>query len=830
MKDFIVLDTEGKDLLKEIAVIDSQGKLIYEAFSQENLDNYDIKFNRKPLKEILNDFSQLSHNKLIIGHHISCDLKVLQNSYIKFGIDWVASDFNCSLELAKNCFPNFPSYSLEYLSKKLELKVNNSYFNSKKAHNARYDAQFTYQLYRKILAKKAMTSYTINPFGSNRVDNPFQDHVDLSSIYQDEYRILESIIEDIKYDKNHQSKGAIIIGEPGSGKTHLIMRLAKNRLKFNRLLFIRCPNNSQAVLYHIYSRILESFVHEVPGTKYSQIEHLLAHSFVKLISHNTFMNLNQKDLYIIECVKENSLDLYEKLGAEDSSKKIGYWQHIEKRTNEWWFNEYGLSGYAPQIIKGIVKFCSYQERKRKELVTRWLAAESLAKEDLELIGLEDWSEEISKEDFSLQAISVFSKLSLLDEPLIIVFDQLESLGLRPNETILFRFGEAVKEIFTHVPNSLIILNLFPDRWQQFQEKIDRAMIDRSSQHQIYLKSPNDQELKGILELRSQDEGIDLTELFTSEEIKDIVDQTSIRAMLNRASDYYRFKVNNIPLPEPINSNENKQNYQSFSLETRVIRIENQLSELQKLFKQLGGFFDNHESFIITNDVASPDIIPSVLESKKSTNSPSKVIKTEVIPTVIDIKDSPIINTIKDRLQEFLEKNKAILNQEYQKLQIISESDDIGKLMGILVAFKPVLNLEIDHLLLGNRKVPDHCLIEKDSKKVFIGFLHSDGAAFTSRIKNCNELVVTNKIIQFQLWRDARQTAISGKGGNNQIDMLNNSANGKFCIMEKEDRIQFELIYKVITDIQNRDLEIELEQALRFLLSEMTESWLIKTLL
>jgi hypothetical protein len=80
-----------------------------------------------------------------------------------------------------------------------------------------------------------------------------------------------------------------------------------------------------------------------------------------------------------------------------------------------------------------------------------------------------------------------------------------------------------------------------------------------------------------------------------------------------------------------------------------------------------------------------------------------------------------------------------------------------------------------------------------------------------------------------VWRDAQKPPITAKGGINQIEMLNNSTNGKFSIMEKEDRIQFELIYKLITDIQNRDLEVELSEALDFLLTEMQDCWLIKAL-
>jgi hypothetical protein len=90
---------------------------------------------------------------------------------------------------------------------------------------------------------------------------------------------------------------------------------------------------------------------------------------------------------------------------------------------------------------------------------QWLAADELEPEELEKIGLSSWHDELSKEDFSLDAIAVFGKLSLLHEPLIIVFDQLEILGLDHNRSILLNFGEAVKEIFTRVPHSLIIFKL-----------------------------------------------------------------------------------------------------------------------------------------------------------------------------------------------------------------------------------------------------------------------------------------------------------------------------------------------------------------------------------
>ncbi len=450
---------------------------------------------------------------------------------------------------------NLSSYCLEHLSKSLHLRVDRQFFNPRQAHASRYDAQFTYQLYLEILKQEAIKNLKNkpNPFGSSRVDNPFQNHADRKSIYQLEFEKLKSVITNIKHDKNHQSQGLVVIGEPGTGKTHLTMRLAKELLKVNRLLFIRQPNHSGNVIYHTYCRILESFLERVPDREceYTQIEYLLANSFVKLINTTTNLNLTAKDKEILHLTQKNPLDLYKSLGTEGTEKKRQYWDRIEKMAETWWVDRYGFAGYYTQILKGIIKFCRYTDRAYRDLVTRWLAVDELTEEELKKIGLDNWNKEMSKEDFSLQAISVFSKLSLLDEPLIIIFDELEGLSRKHNQQLLLSFGESIKEIFTHVPNSLIILNLFPDRWQHFQTVFDGSIVDRISQNQVYLEKPNDEEIKEILNLKAKSVGIKIEELFTEEEIKEILDRSSIRSVINNASNYYSYKVNNIPLPKTV---------------------------------------------------------------------------------------------------------------------------------------------------------------------------------------------------------------------------------------------------------------------------------------
>ena len=565
-----------------------------------------------------------------------------------------------------------------------------------------------------------------------------------------------------------------------------MMRLAQELLKVNRLLFIRHPNNPDAILYHIYSRTLESFIQAVPDTGYTQLEHLISHSFAKLIRTSPHLKLNLTDQIIIATVQDSPLHLYT-LAAEGTEKKRQIWANIDKRLQAWWVDNYGFSGYATKILTGIVKFCSYTNPKYKSIVQRWLAADSLSQGDLDLVGLEDWQESMGKEEFSLEAIAVFSKLSMLDEPLLMVFDQLESLGLPHNKTLLLNFGEAVKEIFTHVPNSLIILNLFPDRWQQFQEMLSPAVVDRVSQVQIALQPPQLETLQQILQLRAQTIDVEITDLFTPEDLNVILHQPSIRGMLNCAANYFRYRVNGTPLPTPTPPLPTPKPPKP-PIGPTVKPVEQRLDRLE-------------------------------LEMKKLQQQIQDITLTTTKPIFPE-----------DELTQYLQTQRRSLYQEYQNPQITTDSDDLGKLTTIAQAFQLILPLEIDYLRLGKRTLPEH-LVLIGKRKVAIGFLQIDGTSFTSRIKNWNELVVSDRSTHYQLWRDVRLPEIKGKVGRDEIEKLNYSKHGAFLSMAEPERLDFELIYCLIIDIQNRDLEITLEEALQDVMInvDLKESWLVQLL-
>jgi DNA polymerase III epsilon subunit-like protein len=777
--DFVVLDTEGNPNLTKLAIVDSQGVLIYEGFCDGNSHGFQNVLNLKSLKTLLTEFLTVVEGKKIICHYAEHDIDILKHSFRQVDLPWQNLQFDCTWILAKDCFPNLESYSLEYLSKYLNLRANNQYFLPNMAHTASYDAKFTYHLYRKIMLENLKKQP--NPFTSSRVDTPFQHHPDFADTYHREFQILQTALNNIKLDPNHQSKGVVVIGEPGTGKTHLMMRLANERLSSNRLLFIRQPNNAQSVLYHIYSRILESLVEKAGNLP--QLDSLIINTFRKIVSLND-RDVKQKDIEILKALYDLEDKSINALGKENTQRKREYWQYIEKTINEWWMSNYAPGSFALSIIKGMVKYCSYTDYKYRNISTRWLAGNVLTDEEAETVGLPNWGEEISKEAFSLEAISVLGKLSVLDEPLIIIFDQLEGLGLPHNQEILLNFGEAIKEIFTHVPNSLIILNLFPDRWEKFQTIFDQSIIGRVSQYQVSLRQPTEAEVKSILKVKIQTVDITLEQLFLPEDLDDILGKKPIRAALNRAAKYYDYRVNGISLPD----------------ERKLIR---ELDSNEKIEQQL--------KFLQQQQQTSMEVLSQLIQAIQSPNAVDLSNLQNRLATYLSGETTIPVNPV----IEYLNEHRIELEQKYHNPSIISDGDDVGKLKNIAEALTHIQSFKLSQYRLGKKVLPEHIVIERGNQYHVIAFLEISGTPFTSRISNFNELVINNSQSQFYLIRDERQPGITAKVGKERMQQLENSANGNFVLFNKEDRILFDLIYDLIISIHNKDLEIDLESALTF---------------
>ncbi|WP_334191167.1 AAA family ATPase (plasmid) [Synechococcus elongatus PCC 11801] len=804
-REFVVLDTEGTPTLREVAVFNHRGQLLYEARTPQEGDYYAADLARS-LPEILRQLSSLMAGKIIVAHHADHDRQILLNSYAEVGLAAPEMQFECTYNLARSLHFGLESYNLGYLCDVLE--VSPEPFSRDQAHQAAYDARYTYYLYRTL--KRSQLAKTLaagpSPFSSSRVDTPFQHFADDQAVYKDEYQRLKSVLRSISLDPNRQSKGAVIIGEPGTGKTHLMMRLAQDVLKQNRLLFIRQPTQESTILFHTYSRILESLVEPVGDDQHNQLDLLLIRSIRSIFAEIPEEKQTVGDREILEALDAEDLS---SLGREDTGARRQRWERIESRLLTWWADRYSVSGYSRQILQGILRFCRYTDPSRRESCRRWLSSGELVPVDKELEGLSAWDSELLREEFSLQAIKILGELSCLDQPLIIVFDQLEGLWLEDNRPILLRFGEVVKELFTHVPNSLFILTLFPDRWQKFQQDFDGSIVGRVAQHTVYLQRPTADQLEEILNLRLQPLNVGALDLFTAEDLTEITQQRSIRTSLNCANEFYAYRVQGVPLPTSSPLLPTGGNLDTSAMANRLIRLEQQVQHLQTLIQKL-----------LTSPVEGSSAV-------------SQEVRVEVIEAIAQpvsvVSNSPYA----PEFHHYCSYQRQTLQERWSGSRIINDSDDLGKLRQICQAFKQIKTLEISTLRLGRRVVPDNLVIRDQYGERCLAFLHlSNGNSILARLTNLNQMVLSHPKTTFILMRDRTVGNIRSPKASQTLEAFcNGTGDGRkrthYQVLSLEQRVDLELVHQLVSDINNRDLEIPMPDALNLLVQQEPQNWIVK---
>jgi len=744
---FVVVDTEGQSRVTEIAIVDENGDLLLERFVEGNL------------KEVLLEAKPFLESSLVVAHYAEHDKIVLEKSYKSIGIV-INLQMDCTYEKSKLFLPDKESYSLEFLSQSLFLEEGNKFFNKDLAHRASYDALFTYHLYKKLLEieKTHHLAQRVNPFSSSKVDNPFQEHFDDTSLYDNEFTTLLNMITQIKNDPNHQTKSAVVLAKAGNGKTHLLMRFVKSISQTNRFLFIGKPNDKKNILLHIYTKILESFIQKIDGSPYSQLEYLLAKSFAGIVTQNS---PNQK---IKETLDANPLNIYTHFGKDGSLNRIKNWKSIERVMLRWYQASYGTDLVSLELLKALIKYTLYVDEHRRDLVINYLSAKELTQEQLQQIGLEKQNGDFNKEVFALSAIALFGKLSIFDEPLLISFDQLEAMS--GDDELVEQFAQNVKELITQTPNSLVILNFFPNRWREYESMFDGSIIDLLGKTKVYLERPSNIEMREMLKRRGDTYGISLEHIFTTHSIyKDILQYDSIRKVLNRADDYFQSIVHQVALPK-----------------VHELSLEEQLQQL--------------------------------------------LVRVDYLESLHKIKQPKVEKRVDFNIKEYISKVYKSKNEEYQQLSIIDDKNDNDKLKFILKSIDSIYPITIDFFKM-QRVMPEHVKITTEKYTYVVGFLHLEGRTFVNRIKNFNQFVINYENYYFRLFRDIRESKIKGKVSNDEILKLKNAPNGNFLIMNQEDRVIYETLYQLIIDFKNRDIEVNIESLMDGACLMFKDFWLCK---
>ena len=339
----------------------------------------------------------------------------------------------------------------------------------------------------------------------DRVNTPW-DHVpDLEEYNQHAYRRIVRALKELTRSKSTEgesnSQGILVLGEAGTGKTHLLMRVARNLSKSNHILFVRKPNNEDAVAQHVWANVVNSLTRSLPesGTKRSQLDDLLAHVFTAVLIPEFEQDIldgkdaDQKRRWV-ERLRSDPYNLFNMLG--EGEKRQDNMDRIRRRTLR--FLQSTHPDVDQKIAHVLITYCFVSREDRKRVLLTWLSGQDVDEGEAKDLGLpttwvniDETSSEAStqqqREDQALRAIRTIGILSTYYQPLILAFDQLE--GLRNQERLTQRWGDTVREIFTMTPNFLIVTCIFPSLWESwFNEELDRSVSERIAQQRVVLET------------------------------------------------------------------------------------------------------------------------------------------------------------------------------------------------------------------------------------------------------------------------------------------------------------------------------------------------------
>lgn len=197
----------------------------------------------------------------------------------------------------------------------------------------------------------------------------------------------------------------------------------------------------------------------------------------------------------------------------------------------------------------------------------------------------------------------------------------------------------------------------------------------------------------MLAMKCEKVGTTLEELFQPEDLEVILRQSSIRKVINKASDYYHYRVLNLPLPEELPAKNN------IATEERLVSLENALQQIAHICKSL--LTENNQQILVKetkNDnetnIAEKEGLDFDFETEEITTVNSDNSSNEQI----NVNDN--ISLAERLVLNYLEENEGLIAEKYEYPYITTDDDEYGKLVTILEAFKSYdSSISIDHLSL-----------------------------------------------------------------------------------------------------------------------------------
>ncbi|MGH8002236.1 MAG: ATP-binding protein, partial [Brasilonema sp.] len=309
---------------------------------------------------------------------------------------------------------------------------------------------------------------SLNPFDNQAAGNFWEEQEPfptVESIHQKPLTQIKSVLAEIAQD--HQTRSLILYGDAGTGKTHFLGQLKQQLNDQAFFVYIDPFSQSERIWQHILRYTVDSLVNAPAGQADSQL--IL---WIKSCLSTIEKGLKSEQQKFLDRIK----GFFGKTDAErDAAKQLlrerQLFIDILRKT-------IGTTGiYNANEFFGVLYDLTNPDL--YSLACEWLKGDDLDEESLKKLKVR---QSIDDEDKARGILGNFSRVSAKTQPIVLCFDQLDSIARLPDGSLdlqaLFTVNSTIYN--GRWKNFLIIISIRTENWYNNSKRVQPSDIDRVS--------------------------------------------------------------------------------------------------------------------------------------------------------------------------------------------------------------------------------------------------------------------------------------------------------------------------------------------------------------
>lgn len=335
-----------------------------------------------------------------------------------------------------------------------------------------------------------------NPFGGDNVlKDVWINQPDVESVNGSLTKSVLNFLSEVKTS----SKMMVVQGQTGIGKTHFIARL-RRLSKANNFLFVVIPPVSErtSIFSHIYREIFVSLRTPQENEKFNEMEklisYILANSLIKIFKEK------KRASQITQSNHSNLISFMEKLESEPTIllKNVDSNSTVLEFLKQ--ISEISIANIEREFPRVDLTFLTVLfktlDKDLRIFAMRWLEGIEQDDDVLSKLGVK---KSISDEGIAQRVL--YSIFILSNKPLLICFDQIESLRARYDDGLIIAFFDILVDIVDRTPNTLILLMALAETWADYMMNLLQRSVKARISSEASLINPSPEEMIKIVEER-----------------------------------------------------------------------------------------------------------------------------------------------------------------------------------------------------------------------------------------------------------------------------------------------------------------------------------------